>query len=172
MQELVGYRYLIPMRGVLIADPVEYPGANRSTIRVFIARRSRPERLELESIQLFKPDPAMLMKRDIGFQPTVTMSDVREQNWVLDSTTEPDLLGPTITFVRHDQHPSGRWVDLIAPNAIRPRHAPLIVPAPMPKYGKHTRVLLGEMGYAESDIDNRIRRGVVGESWSSDYLPN
>ncbi len=108
---------------------------------------------------------------DVGVQPTDTMADVREAHLSLESEGDADLSGPTFAFIRHDRHPLGRPVDLVAPNAIRPRRSRIRVPGHAPKYGAHSRRILAELGYDEGEIDALIGKGVVSESWSEDYLP-
>ncbi|MEP1573118.1 hypothetical protein [Roseibium album] len=73
--------------------------------------------------------------------------------------------------VRHDAHLTGRWVDLVAPNAVRPEQAQVVVPGPAPKYGAHTRDILSELGYEAREIDAMIAKGSAAEQWSEKYLP-
>jgi crotonobetainyl-CoA:carnitine CoA-transferase CaiB-like acyl-CoA transferase len=108
---------------------------------------------------------------DVGAQPAETLARVREDNLVAESAGRPDLAGPTMAFVRHDPHPMGRAVDLVAPNAIRPRDARIVFPGPAPKYGAQSREVLTELGYGSDEIEALISNGVVSESWSRDYLP-
>lgn len=65
----------------------------------------------------------------------------------------------------------GRWVDLVAPNAVRTRSSRITIPGPMPKYGQHTKSGLTSLGYDEGEIDAMIERGVAGLGWSARYLP-
>ena len=99
------------------------------------------------------------------------MARVREAHLARESEGEPDLSDATFAFIRHDRHPLGRPVDLVAPNAIRPRRAGLTVPGPAPKYGAQSREILAEIGYGADEIDALIAEDVVAESWSEDYLP-
>jgi crotonobetainyl-CoA:carnitine CoA-transferase CaiB-like acyl-CoA transferase len=114
---------------------------------------------------------AELRTRDIAIQPTDTMARVRESHLTRESEGEPDLSDATFAFVRHDRHSLGRPVDLVAPNAIRPRRARIAVPGPAPKYGAESRAILSELGYSADEIAELISDGAVGESWSEDYLP-
>jgi len=114
---------------------------------------------------------AELHPRGAAIQPTDTMARVRGAHLTRESETEPDLSDATFAFVRHDRHPLGRPVDLVAPNAIRPRRAGLTVPGHAPKYGTHSREILAALGYGAAEIDALIAAGVVAESWSEDYLP-
>ncbi|WP_254430173.1 hypothetical protein [Ruegeria sp. HKCCA4812] len=82
-----------------------------------------------------------------------------------------DLMRGTFSVIRHDMHPMGRWCDLVAPNAVRPERARIVIPGPMPKYGAHTRSILRNVGYADEDIDAMISAGSVAESWSEKHLP-
>lgn len=108
---------------------------------------------------------------DAGFSPLATLQGLREDNLQLESEGSPDLTDSSYSFVRHDQHPSGRAVDLVAPNAIRPQWSRITIPFPARKYGSDSRVLLAELGYSTDEIESLIVQGVVSESWSEDYLP-
>lgn len=113
----------------------------------------------------------LLQGIDAGFAPLATLQALREDNLQIESEGSPDLCDSTYSFVRHDQHPSGRSVDIVAPNAIRPRLARITIPLPAPKYGSDSRTLLAELGYSTEKIEDLIYRGVVAERWSEDYLP-
>ena len=108
---------------------------------------------------------------DVGVHPADSMTRVREAHLTMERDGAVDLHGPTMAFVRHDRHPMGRFVDLTAPNAIRPRAARIDVPGPAPKYGAQTREILTELGYGGQEVEVLIAQGVVAESWSEDYLP-
>lgn len=82
-----------------------------------------------------------------------------------------DLTEATFCVIRHDRHPMGRWADLVAPNAVRPERGRITIPGPMPKYGTHTREVLGRLGYPAEAIDAMISSGAAAESWSEKYLP-
>lgn len=88
-----------------------------------------------------------------------------------ESEGPPDLRVATYRTVRHDRHPMGRWVDLVAPNAVRPDHAPITIPGHMPKYGADTRAVLAEIGLATAEIERMIAEGSAGENWSEKFLP-
>ncbi|MEO5653508.1 MAG: CoA transferase [Marmoricola sp.] len=89
----------------------------------------------------------------------------------LESDADIDLTQATFRVIRHDRHPMGRWVDLVAPNAVRPGRAPITIPGPMAKYGAHTREVLLELGYRPATIEAMIATGAAGESWSESFLP-
>jgi crotonobetainyl-CoA:carnitine CoA-transferase CaiB-like acyl-CoA transferase len=74
--------------------------------------------------------------------------------------------------MRHDPHPSGRRIDLVAPHAVRVLNARIDLPAPAPKYGAHTREILAGLGYDATQIDRLLAQGIIAESWSDDYLPD
>ena len=65
----------------------------------------------------------------------------------------------------------GRWVDLVASNALRPHNAPITIPGPAPKYGAQTRNILADVGYDTKQIDAMIGAGQAGASWSTENLP-
>lgn len=113
----------------------------------------------------------LLQGIDAGFSPLATLQVLREENLQVESEGLPDLADSTYSFVRHDQHPSGRFVDIVAPNAIRPHASRITIPFPARKYGSDSRTLLAELGYSSDEIDTLICQGVVSESWCEDYLP-
>ena len=82
-----------------------------------------------------------------------------------------DIQNDTYRAIRHDQHDMGRWVDLVAPNAVRPSQAKIHLTGHAPKYGRHTRLILARIGYSEGQIDTMIREGAAGVKWSDRYLP-
>lgn len=108
---------------------------------------------------------------DVGCQPLHRMSALRQQH--LMSAQQADLNGPSsVAFIRHEDHPCGRAVDLIAPNAIRLQQAAVRLPKAMPKYGQDSRNILNDLGYDAQQIDRWIDAGVVAEQWSQRYLPD
>ena len=109
---------------------------------------------------------------DVGVQSTETMADVRDSHLIAEGASATEVLGSTMAFIRHDDHPSGRCVDLVAPNAVKPAAAAITVPAPAPKYGVHSREILGELGYDTTEIDDLFAAGIAAERWSEDYLPD
>jgi crotonobetainyl-CoA:carnitine CoA-transferase CaiB-like acyl-CoA transferase len=114
---------------------------------------------------------SLLQGIDAGFAPLATLQALREDNLQVESEGAPDLCDSTYSFVRHDQHPSGRSIDIVAPNAIRPQSSRITIPFPARKYGSDSRALLAELGYSTDEIESLIGQGVVSESWSEDYLP-
>jgi crotonobetainyl-CoA:carnitine CoA-transferase CaiB-like acyl-CoA transferase len=103
--------------------------------------------------------------------PLSSLHATRDANLQLESDGPADIRTKTFSAVRHDRHPMGRWVDLVAPNAVRPRKAPITVPGPMPKYGQDTREILTKLGFDENTIDTMIATGAAGTAWSDKYLP-
>jgi crotonobetainyl-CoA:carnitine CoA-transferase CaiB-like acyl-CoA transferase len=79
---------------------------------------------------------------------------------------------PWPLFQREERHPSGHVVDDVAPTGIRPQHMLVKAPGPAPKFGAQTRELLAELGYDDEEIEAMIQKGVAGESWSDQYLPD
>ncbi len=114
---------------------------------------------------------SLLQSIDAGFTALATLQALREENLQLESDGPPDLSGRTYSFVGHDQHPAGRQVDIVAPNAIRPQSSAITIPSPAQKYGHDSRAILKELGYSGDEIEGFIRQSVVSESWSEDYLP-
>ncbi len=103
--------------------------------------------------------------------PLALLMRTRDEARQSESGGDIDLNRATYRVIRHDRHPMGRWVDLVAPNAVRPAEAPIRVPGPMPKYGAHTREILAEIGFDPGEIQRLIDAGIAAESWSEDYLP-
>ncbi|MBO9448302.1 CoA transferase [Ruegeria sp. R14_0] len=103
--------------------------------------------------------------------PLGSLHETRDAALQLESKGEVDLNCSTFSAIRHDQHPMGRWCDLVAPNAVRPSKAKITIPRPMPKYGADTRRILLELGFSEDRIATMIETGAASESWSEKYLP-
>ncbi len=95
----------------------------------------------------------------------------RDASLELESHGDIDLTQATFRVIRHDQHPMGQWVDLVAPNAVRPGRAQIRIPGPTSKYGAHTRAVLLRLGYRPESIEEMIASGAAGESWSKNFLP-
>lgn len=115
---------------------------------------------------------ALLSPADIPCQPLRTMSQWREEQCMVRGK-DVDLKGASsIAFVRDEEHPCGHRVDLIAPNAIRPAHAAVTLPNPMPKYGEHTVAVLQSLGFTQTEIDQMIEEGSAGTQWAERYLPD
>lgn len=100
-----------------------------------------------------------------------SLHQTRDDSLQAESKGDIDISQATFRCIRHDQHPMGRWVDLVAPNAVRTQTSRICIPSPMPKYGQHSREILAEIGYTESDIESMIDQGSAGLSWSTNYLP-
>lgn len=103
--------------------------------------------------------------------PLSSLHATRKAALKKESEGEADIRSGTFSAIRHDAHPMGRWVDLVAPNAVRPEQAQVVVPGPAPKYGAHTRDILSELGYEAREIDAMIAKGSAADQWSEKYLP-
>ncbi|MGZ2487269.1 crotonobetainyl-CoA:carnitine CoA-transferase CaiB-like acyl-CoA transferase [Rhizobium pisi] len=103
--------------------------------------------------------------------PLGSLSNNREVGLHHESDGPADIRHVTYRAIRHDRHPMGRWVDLVAPNAVRPDHATITIPEAAPKPGAQTRAILSRLGYSEAEIAAMIEAGIAGESWSTRYLP-
>ncbi len=106
----------------------------------------------------------------VGAHAINSLANVRERNLVTESEMT-DLMGPTMRFIHHTDHPSGYMVELVAPNAVRSKRAKIKIPPAAPKYGTHTRDILIELGYRHRDINAMIEEEVIAETWSENYLP-
>ena len=95
----------------------------------------------------------------------------RDASLQLESEGDIDITQSTFRVIRHDQHPMGRWCDLVAPNAVRTQTSRITIPRPMPKYGRDTKVILERIGYDAAAIDAMLDSGAAGLSWSEKYLP-
>ena len=100
-----------------------------------------------------------------------SLHDTRDGGLQRESEGAIDISKETFRAVRHDRHPMGRWVDLVAPNAVRPSQAEITIPGPAPKYGQNTRAILARLGYGDAEIQDMIDAGAAAESWSDKYLP-
>ena len=113
-----------------------------------------------------------LLAQDIGAQPLGEMHRNRQTFVHRRGKDRIDLSKQTFSFIRDADHPSGHSVDLVAPNAVRPLHSSIRIPDPAPKHGVHSKEILSELGWSDEDIKVLIEHGVVGCSWSKQYLPN
>lgn len=135
------------------------------------------DRLEAYLAERFRVKPLSywaegLQRLDMGVQPTATMADVKAANLLSEPVSPEALMGATLAFVRDENHPSGHAIELVAPNAVHPRHGRLHMLAPAAKYGVHSRELLAELGYDAGQVEELLSKGVVAESWSDAYLPD
>ncbi len=103
--------------------------------------------------------------------PLGSLHETRDAALQPESGGAVDLSQATFRAIRHDRHPMGRWTDLVAPNAVRPKKGRITVPSHMPKYGAHTREILARIGLAEDAIDHMIKTGAAAMQWSDKYLP-
>ncbi len=103
--------------------------------------------------------------------PLGSLHQTRDAALQLESDGAVDLNRHTFSAIRHDQHPMGRWCDLVAPNAVRPSGAKITIPGPMPKYGADTYRIFLSLGFSEGQIESMIESGAASESWSEKYLP-
>jgi crotonobetainyl-CoA:carnitine CoA-transferase CaiB-like acyl-CoA transferase len=100
-----------------------------------------------------------------------SLSANRDANLHLESDGPADIRIATYRAIRHDRHPMGRWVDLVAPNAVRPDRAAITIPGHAPKPGAQTRAILSGIGLTEAEITAMIDAGTAAEGWSDKYLP-
>jgi crotonobetainyl-CoA:carnitine CoA-transferase CaiB-like acyl-CoA transferase len=108
---------------------------------------------------------------DSAAVPLSTLEETRKASLQRESEHELDISGATFRVVRHDQHPMGRWVDLVAPNAVRSKNGKVTMPDPMPKYGQDTVSVLSRLGYSEAQVTAMLEDNVVSQGWSEKFLP-
>lgn len=129
---------------------------------------------ELFSTQTVAHWQGVFAAADIACQPLLSMGQWREKHLMsADGVGKAvNLAGPSsVAFVSYADHPCGYRVDLIAPNAIRPADAEVILPTSMPKYGADTYRLLTELNFTESEIAEMLAQGAAATHWSTNYLP-
>ncbi len=107
----------------------------------------------------------------VGLVALGSLSANRDASLQHESQGPADIRQATYRAIRHDAHPMGRWVDLVAPNAVRPMNAAITIPGHAPKPGAQTRTILARLGVSEAEIDAMIQAGAAGEGWSERYLP-
>jgi len=161
---------------MFFAAPKEKRGALRRVPNLADLAEIPEEELTQALGYRFKQQPVRFWQSALdGTSSTVmplgSLHQTRDESCTVESAGPVDLNKETFRVIRHDRHPMGRWCDLVAPNAVRPRNARITIPNPMPKYGSHTREILQELGYSADEINNLIAEQVAGESWSRHYLP-
>ena len=161
---------------MFFAAPTERADALRKTAELSDLSEESEERLAdllAERFRLRRVSQwmATFAKTSVGVTALGSLHETRDASLQLESAGDIDLKNATFRSIRHDRHPMGRWVDLVAPNAVRPAKANIYIPGPAPKYGRDTRVILLRLGYSEAAIDAMIEAGTVSEQWSEKYLP-
>ncbi|WP_305984636.1 CoA transferase [Roseibium sp. MMSF_3544] len=132
--------------------------------------------LEASFAECFREHPVAFWTRRLAgtsaaIVPLGSLHSTRDSSLKMESEGAVDLSNGTFCAVRHDTHPMGRWVDLVAPNAVRPVRGRITVPGPAPKYGADTREILSGLGLDPSEIEDMLATGAAGERWSEKYLP-
>jgi crotonobetainyl-CoA:carnitine CoA-transferase CaiB-like acyl-CoA transferase len=132
------------------------------------------ERLEQELTRAFRTGgtshwQAALTCLGITVQPLHSLAQLRAAH--TSDETSP-WYRSSYHFNRTNSHEVGRSVTLVAPVAVRPETARIVVPGDAPKYGAHTGTVLAELGYSLSDIEQMVSAGAAGLSWSHEYLPS
>ncbi len=103
--------------------------------------------------------------------PLASLHETREAALQLESGDVIDISRATFRAIRHDRHPMRRWVDLVAPNAVRPEKTAIRIPGPAPKYGQDTCRILERLGYNKTEIASKLGNGIVSTEWAGRYLP-
>ncbi len=146
-----------------VAEFADLDGENQDKLAGLLAERFR--------LQPVSHWVAAVADTSVGVTALGSLHQTRDASLQLESEEKIDLTHATFRAIRHDQHPMGRWVDLVAPNAVRPARADIAIPGPAPKYGRDTRKILSRLGYSETAIDAMIEAGAASEQWSDKYLP-
>lgn len=107
----------------------------------------------------------------LGIHTLDKMLDVRDNHLSIQTDETPSFNDNTFHFISHPNHPSGRAVTLVAPNAIRVQNATIRIPSAMPKPGKHTIEILSEFGYTTEQIKQMEEKQVIAHQWCDNYLP-
>ena len=100
-----------------------------------------------------------------------SLHGTRDAALQFESEGKIDIKNATFRAVRHDRHPMGRWVDQVAPNAVRPKTAEITIPGPAPKYGADTVQVLQSLNCSRADIEEMLLKGDAATQWSDKYLP-
>jgi crotonobetainyl-CoA:carnitine CoA-transferase CaiB-like acyl-CoA transferase len=112
-----------------------------------------------------------LQEADIGAVVCENLETLRAyNNRPADGTPGTDR--GSYSFSTVEDHPCGRTVTQLDPYAVRPSRSRVSALPPAEKYGASTRVILKELGLADAEIESLIQRGIVSESWSTEYLPS
>ena len=111
---------------------------------------------------------ARLAPLGITVQPLHTLAHQRDLHG---TTQRTPWSASSYHFTTVADHAVGRAVTLVAPVAVRPATARIVVPTDAPQYGEHTAAVLGELGYGPDEVDELVRIGVAGLTWSDEYLP-
>ncbi|MDZ7842905.1 MAG: CoA transferase [Gammaproteobacteria bacterium] len=106
-----------------------------------------------------------------AIMPLGSLHRTRDDSLQLESDGDVDIKRATYRAIRHDRHAMGRWVDLVAPNAVRPAKGTIVIPDPAPKYGEHTERVLKRLGFDDDAVQRLSALGVVAGRWSERYLP-
>ena len=132
--------------------------------------------LQLALADTFTTKPFAFWQEHLNRGTTVvvrlaSLLETRDAACQLESAGPIDLDRATFRVVRHDRHPMGRWCDLVAPNAVRPKRAAITIPGPMPKYGAQSEEILARLGYDAAEIEEMMASDAAARSWSEKYLP-
>ena len=158
------------------AAPVEKFNALANESELAKLQNTPVEKLQTGLAQVFRERTIeywqdVFMQTSSAAVPLKSLMDTRDESLALESEDQIDIRKSTFSTIRHDRHPMGRWVDLVAPNAVRPMKGEVRIPGPMPKYGQHTRQILRDLGYSDNEINTLLQQGIAGLSWSENYLP-
>ncbi len=146
-----------------IPELTDLAGLSESELHAALAKQFREHPIAFWSAAFASSSSAVV--------PLGSLHETRDAALQFESGGTVDLSQATFRVIRHDQHPMGRWCDLVAPNAVRPERGRIAIPSHMPKYGAHTREILARVGLDEVAIDRMIETGAAATQWSDKYLP-
>ena len=115
-----------------------------------------------------------LVQAGVGAHTADSIESLRERYLVPAPEAGQRYATSTYLFSRHDDHPSGRTVDLVPPNAIRFDRSPVAMLGDAPKNGTHTFEVLEEIGIGAERAERLREDGIVANEWphGNAYLPD
>lgn len=129
------------------------------------------ETLEKQLEDLFATKPCQFWKLEFlpfgaAVQPLESLVKIREAGVSRSSDKN------TVCFIRDNEHPSGRRIEYVASTAVRAHRAIIAQRGAAEKYGSSTQKILAELKYTPEQQQDLLKKGVISETWSKQYLPD